>query len=254
MGVGVLASLIGLGSCGSGTEDPHSLEFKQKEADAYVAYLATKPDSAGLRLLTAQKLDSVGRYKEALLQIDTLIRQDSTKYGLWLTRANVLLDSADTLSAVKAFEQALTQYRGEEALLALGKIYAAQAKDTTLQLAAALSTNPSFENYLKGLYYIEINQDDSASSFLENSLAADPRYLPAYEAKARLLLKAGNIEEAQEVIRTGLRHGDNSYALLNLLAASFEKQSKPDSAGYYYRQSLQLKPYQPSIQQKISGT
>ena len=252
--IGLILGLGNLSSCGDSTEDPHTLSFKQKEADSYVAYLATKPDSAGLRLLTAQKLDSVGRYEASLLHIDTLIQEDSSKYGLWLAKGNVLLDSGDTIAALGAFDRALSRYRGEEALLAIGKIYAAQQNDTALAVASSISTNPVYENYIKGYYYAQKGNQDSAGNYLDKSLHADPGFLSAYSAKAKLLLGAGKVEAAHALIKEGLRQAESSYELLNLLAASYEKSGQPDSAKRYYQQSLRIKPFQPIIQDKNSGT
>src|SRR4051794_21250386 len=53
------------------------------------------PDSAGLRLKLASALDSIGGYKEALLQMDTLLKKDSTNFGLWYANGEIAEDAKD---------------------------------------------------------------------------------------------------------------------------------------------------------------
>ena len=252
--MGIVAGAPPIYGCKEGTEDPHSLTFKQKQADAYLDFLAAHPDSAGLRLLTAQKLDSVGRYKEALMQMDTLLHADSTKYGLWVVRGNILLDSADTTAAQAAYSRALTRYQGEEALLAQGTIYALDRQDTCLKIADRLAANPVYSNYIKGLFAARTGDTAHALTYLDRCSQLEPAFAGAYVAKARLWLQLGQNPAASAAVQEGLKHNTQSIELLNTTGAVFEALQQKDSARRYYQKSLELKPYQPVIRQKISAT
>lgn len=250
--IGAAIAVLTVYSCKQGAEDPNSLVFKQKQADAYLEFLAAHPDSAGLRLLTAQKLDSVGRYGEAIAQMDTLLQADSTKYGLWVVKANILLDSTDTTGAQASFSKALTKYRGEEALMAQGEIFALQNQDTCLKIADQLSTNPVYSNYIKGLYAAQKMDTGNALNYLNTCIRLDPTFARAYVTKARLWLKIGQAPSAKAVVTEGLKHNTQSIDLLNITGAVFESMNHKDSARQYFYKSLLIKPFQPTIQQKVS--
>ena len=68
--------------------------------------LQQSPDSAGLRLQYAIILDSVAMYKEALMQMDTLVKKDSTNYGLLFAQGQIAEDAQDTLLALKSYSRA----------------------------------------------------------------------------------------------------------------------------------------------------
>ncbi|SDZ91145.1 hypothetical protein SAMN05192529_10430 [Arachidicoccus rhizosphaerae] len=249
---GAAVALVSLWGCKQGMEDPTSLVFKQKQADAYLEFLSAHPDSSGLRLLTAQKLDSVGRYKDALLQMDTLLKEDSTKYGLWVVRANILLDSTDTSGAVAAYGRALTRYQGEEALLAEGVIFALKNQDTCLKIAEQLSRNPVYSHYIKGLYAAHQLQRDEALPMLDKAIELDPAFAAGYATKAKLYLALSKPDSAKIAVLEGIRHNAHSIELLNTAGAVFEALLQKDSADRYYESSLRIKPYQPVIEQKIT--
>ena len=249
---GVALALVSVWGCKQGTEDPSSLTFKQKQADAYLEFLSAHPDSSGLRLVTAQKLDSVGRYKEALLQMDTLLTEDSSKYGLWVVRANILLDSTDTTAAIAAYGQALVQYQGEEALLAQGVIFALKNQDTCLKIADQLSRNPVYSSYIKGLYAARQLQPEAALPMLDKAIQLDPPFAGSYIAKAKLYVGSGKLDSAKVVVLEGIRHNDHSIALFNEAAEVFEALHQKDSADHYFQRSLRIKPFQPIIEQKIA--
>jgi len=252
--ISVVVAAIAISGCKEGTEDPHSLIFKQKQADAYLNFLAAHPDSSGLRLLTAQKLDSVGRFKEALQQMDTLINEDSSKYGLWVVKGGILLDSTDTTGAQAAYSKALSQFKGEEALLAQGVIYALKGQDTCLKIADQLVSNQAYSHYIKGLFAAQKADTAAALPLLDQSIQLDPGFAQPYCTKARLWMKLGQAANAKAVVLEGLKHNAHSIELLNTAGAVFEAMKEADSARSYYRQSLQIKPYQPVIQHKISAT
>lgn len=249
---GAAVALAAFWGCKQGAEDPATLAFKQKQADAYLQFLSAHPDSAGLRLLTAQKLDSVGRYKEALLQMDTLLVQDSTKYGLWVVRANILMDSTDTSAAMTSYSRALSRYQGEEALLAEGVIFALRNQDTCLKIADQLSRNPVYSSYIKGVYAAHHLDRDAALLSLDRAIQLDPAFAGSYAVKAKLYLALGKPDSARAVALEGIQQNDHAIELLNTAGDVFHALGQKDSARHYFERSLRIKPYQPIIEQKIA--
>ncbi|HTN39035.1 MAG TPA: tetratricopeptide repeat protein [Arachidicoccus sp.] len=258
---GVIWSLLMAGcvlslwsSCKENIPDRSTLEFKQKEADAYVSFLAQYPDSAGLRLLAAGKLDSVGRYKDALLQLDTLIQSDSGKYAFWVVRANILLDSTDTTGAQNSYAKAIQLFPGQEALLNQAILYAYQKKDTCLKIAAGFTEDVVSRDYITALYAAQLMDTATAFAHLNRCIRLEHGYARAYETKAKLWLSLGDSKSALESTQQGLRAAPGNLSLLNLAGQISEATGKKDSARNYYQQSLFIKPFQPAIEQKIKSS
>lgn len=248
-----LISLAGITGCKEQHPDTHSLEFKQKQADSYVNYLEEHPDSAGLRLLVAGKLDSVGRYKEALDHIDTLLRSDSNKYAFWVVKGSILLDNADTTAAQQSYAKAIQIFPGKEALFQLAETFAYQKKDTCLKIVANFMENPQEKYYIEGLYAAQTGDTAQAFTSLKNCMLLDPHFAKAYQTQAALYLSLGDIARARQTALAGLQTAPEDIALLNLTGQVFEQAKQGDSANAYYQRSLLIKPFQPSIKQRITA-
>src|SRR3954452_22747824 len=87
--------LIIIFSCNTSTDNKNLSEVNNNErsypenVQRLLAQLKQKPDSTGLRLLLATAFDSIGSYKEALQQMDTLLKKDSANFGLWFTAGEI---------------------------------------------------------------------------------------------------------------------------------------------------------------------
>lgn len=248
-----LALLAVIFGCGQQHPDKGTLAFKQKQADVYLNYLTQYPDSAGLRLIVAGKLDSVGRYREALAQMDTLIAADSIKYGFWVVRAAIQLDSTDTISAQQSLTRAIKLYPGQEAMLSQAEIYAWQKKDTCLKLAAAMTSSSVHKDYIAGLYASRMMDTAKATTLLQRCTMEDPQFAKAYVALANLWDTLDEQQSALAEVQRGLRVSPDYLALLNLGGKLYEKTGKPDSAAVLYKRSLSIHPYQPSLKEKVSS-
>lgn len=247
----LLAMLGIMLGCGDQHPDKGTLAFKQKQADVYLNYLTQYPDSVGLRLIVANKLDSVGRYREALAQMDTLIRTDSNKYAFWVVRAAIQLDSTDTTSAQQSLTRAIKLYPGNEALLTQAEIYAWQKKDTCLEVAASMTSSAVDKDYIAGLYASRVLDTAKAIQLLNRCIAEDPQFVKAYVALADLWDALGDPGSALQEVQRGLSVAPDHLALLNLGGKLYEKAGKRDSAQVLYQRSLSIHPYQPSLDGKI---
>src|SRR4051812_38574887 len=76
--------------------------------------LHENPDSIGLRLQYAYALDSVKMYKEALVQMDTLVNNDTSNYGLSFAQGQIAEDAGDTLLALKSYAHAAHLYESPD--------------------------------------------------------------------------------------------------------------------------------------------
>ena len=96
------------------------------------------PDSAGLRLQYAFILDSVKMYKEALVQMDTLVKNDTSNYGLSFAQGQIAEDAGDTLLALKSYAHAAHLYESPDVLLALANLYAELKNDRAILLCSSV--------------------------------------------------------------------------------------------------------------------
>lgn len=239
-------------SCEVPYDNEAALKQKQNEVTALSKLLVQIPDSTGLRLIIANKLDSVGEYKNALLQIDTLLQKDSTKYGLWMAKANIFSDSNNILEAKKCLQKAISLYGGVEALTNLGEIYAGERNDSSLLLAKQLGnlSRPQAD-YVSALYYFSTNDENKADSLLDRSMQQDHYYAKTFLLKGRLLLQKDETQNAIDNFKDGLKVEPKNVSLLNNIATAYTQLKQPDSAKSYYIKSLMVQPYQPKIFEQL---
>lgn len=228
-----------------------SLAFKQKQAEVYLSYLEQYPDSSGLRLIVANQLDSIGRYRDALRHMDTLIQADSNKYAFWVVKAAIQLDSTDTVSAQQSLARAISLYPGNEALMTQAEIFALQKNDTCLKIAAKMTSGATDKDYIAGLYASRLMDFEKAVPLLEGCLARDPQFAKAYVALAGLWASLGDPGKALQTVQKGLSIAPDQLTLLNLGGEFYEIAGKHDSAQLLYQRSLTIHPYQPSLRRKI---
>ncbi len=230
----------------------NTLDFKQKQVVAITQLLAENPDSSGLRLILANKLDSIGRYNQAILQMDTLIAEDSNKYALWLIKANMLVDSGNITSAKNDYRKAIAIYPGNEALVNLAEIFADAKSDSCLNLAQQFNQeNRYYATYISGLYAAKIGDTTEAVSFLDSSMLQNHQFVKPYIAKGNMYLTTGNKQEALNTFRKGLEIENQNILLLNAVANTYKQLGKDDSAKIYFSKSLLEQPFQPKVTEDL---
>lgn len=232
--------------------DRNTLDFKQKQVTAITQLLAVNPDSSGLRLILANKLDSIGQYSQALSQMDTLMEEDSNKYALWLIKANMLVDSGNITSAKNSYRKAIAIYPGNEALVNLAEIFADAKSDSCLNLAQQFNQeNKYYATYISGLYAAKLGDTAKAISCLDSSILQNHQFVKPYLAKGNMYLTTGNKQEALNVFRKGLEIENQNILLLNAIANTYKQLGKSDSAKIYFSKSLSEQPFQPKITEDL---
>lgn len=250
--IGIMCIALLAVSCSAHYDNNAALKQKQNEAEAFSNLLAQKPDSTGLRLIVANKLDSIGEYRSALLQLDTLLQADSTKYGLWMAKANIFSDSNNIPEVKKCLQKAIGLYGGIEALTSLGEIYADEKNDSALLLAKQLDnlSRPQAD-YILALYYFNVNDGKKADSLLNRSMLQDHYFAKNFLLKGKILLQKNHAQDAIDNFKDGLKAEPKNIALLNNIAGAYIKLKQPDSAKAYYIKSLTVQAYQPKISEQL---
>ena len=208
--------------------------------------LAQNPDSVGLRLKLVLALDSVHKPKEALMQIDSLIKKDGLNYGLWFTKGQVAEDAGDTLLAMESYTKAAKIYESPDALLSLANLYAETKNERAITICSrikALGQGKEMDancDFIVGIYYARIKNSEAAVQFFDQCIAQNYTYMEAYIEKGMVYFDKQNYSKALEVFNfaSGVNrlYADTYY----YQARCYEMMNKKDSAILKFQQSLGL--------------
>lgn len=239
-------------SCNSGNSN--SIE-KDSAKDAMMPLLESIqnqlqqfPDSTGLRLQYAFILDSVKMFKEALVEMDTLIKKDSLNYGLLFARGEIAEDAGDTMLALKSYTNAAGVYESPDALLAIANLYAEMKNERAILFCSrvkALGLGREYDAhcaFITGVYYERIHKTNEAVKYFDECIANNYTYMEAYIEKGLAYFDAKQYVNALAVFQLASTV-NNLYAdAYYYMARCYEMMNKKDSAVLRFQQSLQLDP------------
>jgi len=206
------------------------------------------PDSPGLRLQYAFALDSVEKYKEALTQMDTLIKNDSANYGLLYAQGQIAEDAQDTLLALKSYAAAARLYESPDVLLALANLYAEMKNDRAILFCSrvkALGLGREYDAhcaFITGIYYARLHKAEDAVKYFDECIANNYTYMEAYIEKGLVYFDAKQYDKALKVFEFASTV-NNLYAdAYYYQGRCYEMTNKKDSAVLLFKQSAQLDP------------
>lgn len=206
------------------------------------------PDSPGLRLQYAFTLDSVERYKEALTQMDTLLKNDSLNYGLLYAQGQIAEDAQDTLLALKSYAAAARVYESPDVLLSLANLYAEMKNERAILLCSrikALGLGREYDAhcaFITGVYFARQHKTNEAIKYFDECIANNYTYMEAYIEKGLAYFDARQYDKALSVFQFASTV-NNLYAdAYYYQGRCYELLSKKDSAVLRFKQALQLDP------------
>lgn len=204
------------------------------------------PDSTGLRLQLAFAFDSIGAFKEALIQMDSLVKKDSTNYGLWFSKAQILQDKGDTANAIETYAKAIKIYPAPDALLSLANLYAEQKNARSLLICKQLKNMGLGREYdahcafIAGVYNARTGMREQAVKLFDECISNNYTYMEAYIEKGLLYFDEQQYKEALQVFQFASQV-NNLYAdAYYWIARCYEMMQQNDSAAVYFKQSLSL--------------
>ncbi len=210
--------------------------------------LQQSPDSAGLRLQYAFILDSVKMYKEALVQMDTLTKKDTTNYGLFFAQGQIAEDAGDTVLALKSYARAAAIYESPDVLLALANLYAEQKNDRAILFCSrvkALGLGREYDAhcaFITGVYYARLKKSDEALKYFDECISDNYTYMEAYIEKGLVYFDKQQYNKALNIFQFAATV-NNLYAdAYYYQARCYEMMNEKDSAILRFKQSLQLDP------------
>ena len=154
-------------------------------------------------------LQEAGRYKEAVNVLDSMNIQmgDSTQMKIYVSylfkRSELLTLAGDTANAIKTLEFFVIPGELTEAGLQLANLYAESRNPKALSICDSMnkydeSKKDPNPDYLKGVYYYNINDYDKALEQFNSCIRKDYTFLDAYMEKGRILYKQSKFKEALE--------------------------------------------------------
>ena len=198
---------------------PEALQKDEMPAPVKQLYakLDEHPDSIGLRLRLVDALDSLGAFKQAMVQMDSLIKKDSLNYGLWYRKALLQENTHDTSGALKSYRYAIRVYPSPDAMLAAANLLAEKKDSMALQLCKQVATfrmgreYTAHSSFITGIYYARTGNGQKAMEAFNKTLINDLNYMEAYMEKGFLLYDATKTKEALQVFQTAVTV-KNTYA------------------------------------------
>lgn len=169
---------------------------------------AQNPDSVGLRFQLIDALDSMGATRQAMAQMDSLIRKDSLNYGFWYRKALLQENSKDTMGALHSYRYAIRIYPAPDALLAAANLLAEKKDPTALLLCkqvAGLHLGKEYTAhvyFISGVYYARSGNRQKAMEAFNNCIYNDFNYMEAYMEKGFLYYDNNKPNEALNIFQT----------------------------------------------------
>lgn len=209
---------------------------------------AANPDSISLRLQLVNALDSLGAYKQALGQMDSLIRKDSLNYGLWYRKALLQESTKDTTGALRSYRYAIRIYPSPDAQLGAANLLAERKDSTALLICrqvAALNMGREYNahcHFITGIYFARTGNKQKAIQAFNNTIINDLNYTEAYMEKGFLFYDDKQYSDALQVYQTLITvkntYADGYYWLAKTQEAMNNKAAAIDN----YQKSLTLDP------------
>ncbi len=244
---GVLLLMIALYSCkqnenGERTKDPAKMEVLNQLKKSVQQH----PDSASLRMLFINALDSLQMYPEAIAQTDSMIRRDSLNNGLWFAKGQLLESNHDTAQAINSYKKALLIYPSVEAQLNLANLFAETKNAAALQICQEVSrmglgreTNANCD-FIAGVYNARTGNNARAKAFFDRAINNNYTLMEAYMEKGFIFYGEKNYTEAQKTFETAITI-NNTYAdAYYWKAKTFEATGNTEDALLNYERSLGL--------------
>lgn len=174
------------------------------------------PDNPKPKYNLAIVLQDAGRYKEAVLALDSMniSTGDSTDLRLYfdyLFKRSELLELAeDTAEAIKTLELFVTPGELTQAGIRLANLYAESKDKKTISFIDKmkkndLSGNDPHPDYFKGIYYYNCNKLDSALFQFDECIKKDYNFMEAYLEKGTILYKQAKYNDAIKTLDLALK-------------------------------------------------
>jgi tetratricopeptide (TPR) repeat protein len=206
----LIACLTALNACNN---QDHPIQSKANNLyPSYVSDLLKQierfPDSAALRVQLIDTMDSLNLTKDAISQIDSLIKRDPGNYGAWFRKGELAINSNDTALAIRSFSSAANIYSNPDVILTLANLYAAQKNKLALELCnSVIAQKPdrtyiAHSYYIVGLFYANTGNTGAAIENFNTCIQQNYFYIDAYLEVGWIYFDQQKYTAAKEIFET----------------------------------------------------
>lgn len=245
------ASLLFLMACNNPQKDQKNTKKETILPDeiARLEKLAKQyPDSVGLHMRLVNALDSLGDYEPALVELNSLIKNDSSNFGLWFKKAQLSEQLKDTIAAIKSYSHAANIYASPDAMLALANLFAETKNSKALELCQKVSdlrmgrTYQSHCDFIAGIYQSRTGNGAKAIQLFKNCIANNYTYMEAYMEIGFIYFDKKQYTDALKTFQTAVTVKNNYPDAYYWLGKTNEANKNWTAATDNYEKALSLDP------------
>jgi tetratricopeptide (TPR) repeat protein len=242
-----LSGLLIVSSCTGDSKKPTKVLPESSAEEKLKTALAQHPDSTVLSENLIQYYRDNGSYDRALSTVNKVLEQDSNKLRFWEIKAILHFENTDTLSAIRAFEKALTLSPNYADQISLGTLYAQTGNSKALVIAEALLADKKADAakealFIKGLYFSFTNEKQKAIGFFDECISMNYTFMDAYREKAIAQYDLGNYEPALNTLKRATTLQNNFDEGYYYMGRCLEKLNRKQEAIEAYQTALLYDP------------
>ena len=186
-----------------------------------------------------------GNFSQAIEEYDSMIATDSSNFEAWYDKGSLFLRMKDTANAVDALEKSFSLMPINYSGMALANIYVAQKNPRVLEIAniilsrdtSQVQTEPIF---MKGVYYADVRQYDSALAQFDEVIRRDWKMTDAYIEKGIIMYERKQYDEALKVFNMTITVSNTDADGYYWLGRTYEATGKIQDAIENYERAIAL--------------
>jgi tetratricopeptide (TPR) repeat protein len=186
-----------------------------------------------------------GNFSQAIKEYDKMIATDSSNFEAWYDLGSLYLRMKDSAKAVEALEKSFALMPINYSGMALANIYVAQKNRRVLEISdiilsrdtAQIQTEPV---YMKGVYYSDVGQYDSALAQFDEVIRRDWKMTDAYIEKGIIMYERKQYDEALKVFNMTITVSNTDADGYYWLGRTYEATGKIQDAIENYERAIAL--------------
>jgi tetratricopeptide (TPR) repeat protein len=186
-----------------------------------------------------------GNVSDAIAEYDKMIATDSLNFEAWYDKGMLLARLKDTPNAITALEKSFAIMPINYSGMALAGLYIAQKNPRVLEVcdivlshdSAKVQTDPVF---MKGVYYADMKQYDSAIMQFDECIRRDWKMTDAYIEKGIIMYESKRYDEALKIFNMTITVSNTDADGYYWLGRCYEATGKIEDAIANYERAIAL--------------
>ncbi len=186
-----------------------------------------------------------GNVSDAITEYDKMIATDSSNFEAWYDKGMLLARMKDTANAIIALERSFAIMPINYSGMALANLYIARQNPRVLEIcdiilshdSAKIQTEPVF---MKGVYYTDMKQYDSAMMQFDECIRRDWKMTDAYIEKGIIMYERKEYDEALKIFNMTVTVSNTDADGYYWLGRCYEATGKIEDAIANYERAVAL--------------